>query len=307
MTGPENTLSRKRSQKEFEELLLRDVLVEMEAGEAEFWEQKAAELAGRPGYTPSPQQRAAFEERLDLEVKQIQEQKRKISQISHLSQTTENHPISQDSKVLRESEEPQEAKNLQPSQDGQRSQIPEERPRKSRCIWRKVGSIAAVLVLFLFMTMYHTVDAFAAGVDRFIATMVPEDGAEELRIEEKQGEGLELNMADYVGMYMPGWIPRGYTLSDIESFSYFVKLTYTNKEGKTISFEVSNNKYSMLVDDEEVNEQKVFVLGTWAKVIEMDELVCVVWEDQGYVYAVSGSLVLRDELIKMVEKCIKIE
>lgn len=307
MTDPENTLSRKRSQKEFEELLLRDVLVELEAGEADFWEQKAMELAGQPGYTPTPEQRAAFEERLDLEVKQIQKQKRQISQISHITQTTENHPLSQDLQGFEELEETQESKTMQASQDQQVSQIPAKSSRKSRRILRKVGSIAAVLVLFIFMTMYHTVEAFAAGVDKFIATMVPADGAEELRIEEKQGGEIELNMEDYVGMYMPDWIPRGYVLSKVESLQHIVKIQYTNKDGERISFEISDTKDSVLVDDEEVIEKKIYVLDSWAKVITMDEMTCVIWESDDYIYTATGKETLRDDLIKMVEKCIKIQ
>ena len=288
----ENRLSSRRSQKEFEELLLKDILTEAEAGEADFWEQKAMELAGKPGYAPSPEQRAAFEERLDLEVKQIQKQKRQIAQISHRSQTTdsplvpENQPDSQDQKVL---------------------QISAKHPGRARRILRKVGSVAAVLILFVFMTMYHTVDAFAAGVDRFVATMLPDDGAEELRIEEKQGGGLELNMEDYVGKYMPDWIPRGYVLSKIQVLQHLVKIEYTNKDGEIIFYQISDAKNSWMVDDEEVVENKVYVLDTWARVIEMDELVSIVWEQEEYMYTVVGNVELRDELIKMVEKCIKIE
>ena len=307
MTDPENTLSRKRSQKEFEELLLRDVLVELEAGEADFWEQKAMELAGQPGYTPTPEQRAAFEERLDLEVKQIQKQKRQISQISHITQTTENHPISQDLQGFEELEETQESKTMQASQGQLVSQIPAKSSRKPRRILRKVGSIAAVLVLFIFMTMYHTVEAFAAGVDRFIATMVPADGAEELRIEEKQGEGIELDLAMFKGKYIPDWVPRGYVLSKVEAVMHLVKIEYTNKDGNIISYQISDAKHSWVVDDEEVVEKKIYVLDTWARVIEMDNLVCVVWEDEEYIYTVAGNVDLRDDLIKLVEKCVKVE
>ena len=288
----ENRLSSRRSQKEFEELLLKDILTEAEAGEADFWEQKAMELAGKPGYAPSPEQRAAFEERLDLEVKQIQKQKRQISQISHRSQTTDSPLVSE---------------NQQGSQDQQVSQISAKHPGRARRILRKVGSVAAVLILFVFMTMYHTVDAFAAGVDRFVAIMLPDDGAEELRIEEKKDAGVELNMEDYVGKYMPDWIPRGYALSRIEAVLHLVKIEYTDKDGNIISYQISNTKNSWLVDDEEVSENKVYVLDTWARVIEMGESVFVVWEKDGYVYTVDGNVELRDELIKMVEKCIKIE
>lgn len=307
MTDPESTLSRKRSQKEFEELLLRDVLVELEAGEADFWEQKAMELAGQPGYTPTPEQRAAFEERLDLEVKQIQKQKRQISQISHITQITENHPLSQDLQGFEELEETQESKTMQASQDQQVSQIPAKSSRKSRRILRKVGSIVAVLVLFIFMTMYHTVEAFAAGVDRFIATMVPADGAEELRIEEKQGEGVELDLAMFKGKYIPDWVPRGYVLTDIEAYIYFVRIVYTNKNGETIFYEISEVVNSVVLNDEEVIEDKTFALGTWARVLEMNEMVYIVWEADGYIYTISGNLNMRDELIKMMEKSIRIE
>lgn len=250
------------------------------------------ELAGKPGYAPSPEQRAAFEERLDLEVKQIQKQKRQISQISHRSQTTDS---------------PLVPENQPDSQDQQVSQISAKHPGRSSRILRKVGSVAAVLILFVFMTMYHAVDAFAAGVDRFVATMLPDDGAEELRIEEKQGEGIELDLSLFQGKYIPDWVPRGYVLSKIETLQHLVKIVYTNKDGSIISYQISNTKNSWLVDDEEVSENKVYVLDTWGRVVEMNEMVFVVWEKGEYIYTVAGNVDLRDDLIKMVEKCIKIE
>ena len=231
MSDPESKLSRKRSQKEFEELLLKDVLIELEAGDGDYWEQKAMELVGEPGYTPTAQQRAAFEERLDLEVKRIQKPEKHLSHIDDMDDISNIDDA---------------ANTYNTDQTAHIAQITKDRRQKRQRILRKIGSIAAVLVLFIFMTMYHTVDAFAAGVDRFIATMVPDEGAEELRIEEKNGAGVELNMADYVGMYMPDWVPRGYMLMYAESHRHFVKMVYTNEKGDVISYEVSENKSSLL-------------------------------------------------------------
>jgi len=284
MPDPESTLSRKRSQKEFEELLLKDVLIEFEAGDGEFWEQKAMELAGQPGYTPTPEQRAAFEERLDLEVKRIQKLEQEISQIP---EGYEEHVAAL------------EAEHAQKAEIARRS--------KRRCILRKVGSIAAVFVLFIIMTMYHTVDAFAAGVDRFIATVVLADGAEELRIEEKKDAGLELNMEDYVGMYMPERVPRGYSVSAIEINNHTNRIIYSDKNNNTIQYEISKTKSSVFVDDEDIVENRIYVLDTWARVLDTGTVVYIIWEDDNHIYTVSGNANLRDQLIKMVEKSVKIE
>ena len=185
-------------------------------------------------------------------------------------------------------------------------QISAKHSGRARRILRKVGSVAAVLILFVFMTMYHTVDAFAAGVDRFVATMLPDDGAEELRIEEKQDKGIELDLALFEGKYIPDWVPRGYVLSKIENLQRLVRIEYTNNNGEVISYQISDGRHSWMVDDEEVAENKIYVLDAWARVIEMGESVGVVWEDEEYIYTVNGNVELRDDLIKMVEKCIRI-
>lgn len=298
MPDPESRLSSKRSQKEFEELLLKDILIEVEASKLDFWEQKAMELADQPGYAPTPKQRAAFEERLDLEVKRIQKQKRQFSQIAE--------PF-EDAQALQDSLESQDSQHIPNTQDYQISPKASDRRRKRQRILRKVGSIAAILVLFVFMTMYHTVEAFAAGVDRFIATVVPEDGAEELRVEDKKDAGVDFDVKDYVGMYFPEWVPRGYVLSKIESYADIVKFTYIDKNADVIIYKIVEAAHSMYVDDEDIIENQIYILDTWARVVEIDGLIYVIWEDSNYIYTVSGKVELKENLITLVERCVKIE
>ena len=265
MLEPKNRLSRKRSQKEFEELLLRDILIELETGESDYWDQKAIEWADEPGRAPSTEQRAAFEEQLDLEVKRIQKQKRQIAQARSA------------------------------------------RRKRALRVLRKAATVAAVLMIFIGMTLYHTVDAFAAGVDRFIATVVPTEGAEELRIEEKNGGGVELNMADFEGMYFPDWIPKGFFVTGVDVDIHANTISYSNKNVDVIQYEVARKSGSVFMDDEEVSETRVYVLDTWGRVVETADSIYVIWEDGEYIYTVSGNVDLRDELIEMVEKSVKIE
>ncbi len=310
MPDPESTLSRKRSQKEFEELLLKEVLMELEAGDADYWEQKAMELAGQPGYTPTAEQRAAFEERLDLEVKRIQKLEQQISQIPETSQDSHDPRIAQTEQCAQTKQSAQVEQDAQSVQDSKDAQIPQsisDRRSKRRPILRRFGSIAAVIVLFIFMTMYHTVDAFAAGVDRFIATMVPDEGAEELRIEEKEGAGLELNMEDYIGMYVPEWIPRGYLLDSVRSSVNHKKWIFTNKSKDILRFEISKGVYSVLMDDEDVTEEAIYLTDSQGRLILTEDTAYVVWEDGEYLYTISGKLNLRDELTKMAKECVKVE
>ena len=265
MLEPKNRLSRKRSQKEFEELLLRDILIELETGESDYWDQKAIEWADEPGRAPSTEQRAAFEEQLDLEVKRIQKQKRQIAQARSA------------------------------------------RRKRALRVLRKGATVAAVLMIFIGMTLYHTVDAFAAGVDRFIATVVPTEGAEELRIEEKKDKGQELDLDEYIGMYRPSWIPKGYQAHSVKMGSNGKQLIYVNKENDRICFEISKRMYSVLVDDEEVVEENIYLHDSQGRIVVAEDMVYVIWEDGDYLYTVSGSFTLQDELIKMAEECIKVE
>lgn len=238
-------------------------------GDEAYWRQKSREWADDPDSAPTPEQIASFEERLDREVKQIQGRKRQAAEAAA-------------------------------------REAAQRRAAKMTCL-RRAAMILAFLLVFAGTTLYGTVDSFAAGVDRFIATVLPEDGAEELRTEEKVGAHLELDMADYDGMYVPDWLPKGYSMSEIITQKQWRKIVYLNKEQDMIRYEISQKEYSLVVDDEDVAEESIYLHDSQGRIITTEDVVYVVWEDGDYLYTVSGRCELRDTLIKIVERSVKVE
>ena len=261
-------MSKKRNTRDFEELLLKDVLMELEVGDDETWEQLAAECASFPGHAPTPQQQAAFEKQLDLEVKRIQNEKRQNSQMQ---------------------------------------QIQRLRHQKRMRALRRVAMVVAFLAVFTGFFLFDSVEAFAGGIDRFIATVVPEEGAEELRVEEKKDGGVELNFEDFTGMFFPNWMPRGYYMDGVECYEHQNKVIYKNKNGETIVYEVARKVNSVFLDDEDVVESTIYILDTQGHIIKTEDSIYIVWEDEMYVYTVSGDIELEKQIKEMAVRCIKIE
>lgn len=238
-------------------------------GDEAYWRQKSREWADDPDSAPTPEQIASFEERLDREVKQIQERKRQAAEAA-----------------AREAAQRRAAKMTR---------------------LRRAAMILAFLLVFAGTTLYGTVDSFAAGVDRFIATVLPEDGAEELRTEEKVGAHLDLELSYFEGMYLPEWMPKGYAMFEMNAQEHWRRIRYQNKNHDVICYEIAKPSYSVIVDDENVMEEPVYLHDSQGKIITADDTVYVVWEDEAYIYTLSGRCELRDTLIKIVERSVKVE
>ena len=141
-----------------------------ETEEADYWLKKARELAEDPDRSPTPEQRAAFQKRLSQEVKKVQSQKRR------------------------------DAGNTASSTASPRRAV------RARHTPRRLAMAAIFLSAIMTTTLYCTVDAFAAGVDNFISTIFPR--SQELRLTEKTDGGIEFDHADFLGMYVPDWLPK---------------------------------------------------------------------------------------------------
>ena len=73
-----------------------------------------------------------------------------------------------------------------------------------------------------------------------------------------------------------------------------------------ITFEIENPSYSVIVDDENVVTESVYLHESQGHLIIAEGEICVVWEDGDYLYTVSGKVNLREELIEIAKRCIKI-
>lgn len=190
----------------------------------------------------------------------------------------------------------QNQKRIKARADRRRRRIPQ--------IARRLAMVAVFLTIVTSATLYYTVDAFAVGVDNFISTIFPK--AQELRLQEGNGSDIELNVADFEGMYVPDWVPNGFNIVDVEGESYPKMVTYANSNEEIIWYYIYNDKSSLRIDDEDTQTKVIYVHDSWGKKVIKDEEVYVIWEDGLYVYMICGDLMFENDLVKILEKSIKV-
>ena len=219
-------------------------------------------------------------------------------------------------------------KAMELSQDSQRNPTPEQQARfqerlsaelpkiqakkRSRASMNRLmyGSCnkAAMILLVVAVGMgallFSSDKAFAGGVSNFFSRLL--DGGEELSITEKEDAGIELDMADFEGMYFPTWIPKGYVVAEVDDFLGYKSILFKNRNGKVICFYIYVDSQSVAVDNEEVDETPYFIHDSWGKIVDKGENIAIVWEDTEYIYMLMGSSERQNDLVKMAECAEKI-
>lgn len=180
----------------------------------------------------------------------------------------------------------------------------EEAKQKKFRLLRNVAVAAIFLCAIVGTTLYSTVDTFAAGVNRFFTTVI--SGDKEMRLEERQNVGIDLDVAEFEGMYIPGWIPNGYHLVEYVSMADEERITYKDGNDKVILYHIYTETGSLWIDDEKMSTTPIYVHDTWGEKIQKDSILYLVWEDGEHVYMVSGDSKDEDILMKIIEKSTKV-
>lgn len=169
---------------------------------------------------------------------------------------------------------------------------------------RRLAMAAIFLSAIMTTTLYCTVDAFAAGVDNFISTIFPR--AQELRLTEGIGSDIDIDISNFAGMYFIDWVPEGFYVSEVESESFPKWVSYSDEEGKSICYYIYDDANSLRIDDEVVTEEEMYIHDSLGKIIVSNEDTYMIWEDGRYVYLISGPQSLREDLLKMMQKSIRV-
>lgn len=308
----------------------------MEREEAEdFWVHIAAEMAADPQRCPTSEQRSSFSERLSAEIKRTQQQKRELDAggLSEIGLVGEDLIESDQPEISEESEgweksgiagglmelcdsagAVQGEETLQeelPTKNRHKENI-QKRPSspktsRKKTAGRKLRRVATAVVFVICLvgtSLFFTDEAFGAGVSNFFSRVLPK--ATELSLKEKLSQDVEFDLSDFEGMYVPGWIPEGYELSEIEVFEDLKHVIYRNSNEDMIHYYIYLSDRIISVDNEDVVENALYIHDSWGKIISKDSKLRVIWEDTNCMYSICGKSNMRDELIKMAEKCEKI-
>ena len=127
-----------------------------------------------------------------------------------------------------------------------------------------------------------------------------------MRLQEKKDGGVELSKDDFIGMYLPEWIPKGFNIVGIDIVPNMNTISYEDNDSNLIRFCIYTNSSSVSFDNENIEEEKLYLHDSWGKVTLKEGRVSVIWEDSDYIYAIMGEAEFKDQLIKMAEKAVKI-
>ncbi len=174
------------------------------------------------------------------------------------------------------------------------------RSHSSHRLLRKVASVVVFLTVGTLTLLYNTVEGFAASVDNFLTIVSPV--AQEFRMTEKIGGDIEMDPADFAGMYFPEWVPEGYNIADINIQNTLKSIFYEDNENNLIVYRIYTELNSVFVDNENIVEANCYIHGFPGRVIEKDGKIRVVWEDSVHAYVITGDTDLKDDLIKMAEE-----
>jgi len=101
-------------------------------------------------------------------------------------------------------------------------------------------------------------------------------------------------------VYVPSYIPGGYTLLEEENLKLMHFLFYTNEKGQEISVEQFTLSVSMSVDTEDITTENITINGMNGIIYTKRGLTTIIVNDNKYVHLISG-YENREELIKVAE------
>lgn len=101
-------------------------------------------------------------------------------------------------------------------------------------------------------------------------------------------------------VYVPSYIPEGYTLLEEEDLKLMYFLFYTNEKGQEISVEQFTLSVSMAVDTEDITTENITINGMNGIIYSKRGLTTIIVNDNRYVHLISG-YENREELIKVAE------
>lgn len=101
-------------------------------------------------------------------------------------------------------------------------------------------------------------------------------------------------------IYVPSYVPEGYTLLEEENLKLMHFLFYTNEKGQEISVEQFTLSVGMAVDTEGITTENITINKMDGIIYEKRGLTTIIVNDNKYVHLISG-YENREELIKVVE------
>ncbi len=101
-------------------------------------------------------------------------------------------------------------------------------------------------------------------------------------------------------VYVPSYIPEGYTLTEENNMKLMHFMYYTNEKNQEISVEQFTLGVSMAVDTEGITTEEITINGMNGIIYSKRGLTTIIVNDNSYVHLISG-YENRDELIKVAE------
>jgi len=175
------------------------------------------------------------------------------------------------------------------------------RAHKQRFLKAATRAVAAVLaVTATFSLAMVSVEAFRVRVmnllidvqEKYTSFQLSEDGGEPMG-----SKGLEAPASGY----LPAYIPDGYELVDSQVLDSFTHIVYQNAAEDTLVFGAFSSNTNLAVDSENASRNEpTLINGNPATLIVKEPMATVVWQMDGKLFMVQGSLT-AEEAVRIAE------
>lgn len=157
-------------------------------------------------------------------------------------------------------------------------------------------NIVAASLILIIVTASMSVEAIRLPIIRLTEKIYTEFS--EILFENEDNIEVPQKIED---VYIPAYIPEGYTLTEeVNDMRSMFFLYYTNENGQEISVEQFTFNVSMAVDTEGITTEEITINGMKGIIYSKRGLTTIIVNDNSYVHMISG-YESREELIKVAE------
>lgn len=170
----------------------------------------------------------------------------------------------------------------------------------SRKAFIKVAVFAFIIILGI-STLAVGVEAFRIKLLNFIVEVQTEYTRVEIGDSYVLPDAPHVNIQDWENVYLPTYIPKGFSVSKAEDMGEVKAIRYSNPVGDLVDFSQYNNiDTDLRIDTQSARTETVMLQGEKALLIDKDGLTTIIWHNHEFMFMMQANID-KDELIKMAE------
>lgn len=180
---------------------------------------------------------------------------------------------------------------------------------KRKKLWKTSQKVFTKVAVFIFIVILG-ISILAVGVEAFrgkLLNFIVEIQEEYTKIEVKDNNDdllddiSNVNIQDWDDLYLPTYIPKGFSPSITEDTSKMINIHYSNTVGDTVIFsQYKEIGTDLKIDTQDADTEVIIIQGEEGILAEKDGDNSIVWHNHESAFIIR-STIDKEELIKMAE------